>query len=163
VSAAEELPDAVLVGIAQTIHDRGEGDYHDVLRWMEAAPAQLAKLLTGFDLELIEWYFEAITDGSRRAEGYPHYDRQIGPAVDVISDAYRLTGSPTRPSQHVTVRGRFVDAEAATLFIDAFNDWAGHPEIDALFARTDVTPSGDPESDYEIGIALFPRTDEESA
>lgn len=54
----------------------------------------------------------------------------------------------------VVILGRFVSDEAATLFIDAFNEWAREPDIDTLFARTFDTPFGDPESDYQIVLEV---------
>lgn len=53
-------------------------------------------------------------------------------------------------TEMVRVEGRFPTVENAVLFIDAFNEWARHPDIDALFSRTDDTPTGYPESDYAI-------------
>ena len=56
----------------------------------------------------------------------------------------------TVPSVTLTITGQFVNEEAATLFVDGFNEWARNDDIDELFTRTDDTPSGHPESDYRI-------------
>lgn len=40
--------------------------------------------------------------------------------------------------------------EDTAAFTDAFNEWARHPDIDALMERTTDTPTGDPESDYSF-------------
>lgn len=57
---------------------------------------------------------------------------------------------------HVTITGVFASEHEATTFVDAFNEWARHPEIDVLFVRTDNTPSGYPESDYRIASKWEP-------
>jgi hypothetical protein len=56
----------------------------------------------------------------------------------------------------ITIEVNALDERAAVEFVDAFNEWARHPDIDALMFRTDDTPTGAAESDYRItGLTMF--------
>lgn len=77
-------------GIAQTIHDRDEGDFYAVLAWMNETGEDRITEIAGSDPDLLDWYFDPEHAGSE----YPYYDREIGPAVDRVSDAFKEATNP---------------------------------------------------------------------